>query len=109
MSPPFARLTFAIGSPVAKWTTSSTSMLVYGWPQRRTGRCNIGCLYLIPPNRRRACQAAIRTHATDAVPGVSLARRLAFAFIPLEKTRHEEFLGQGGQLDAARLAIVHNL
>ena len=40
--PPFARLTFAIGSPVAKCTTSSTSMLVYGWPQRRTGRCNIG-------------------------------------------------------------------
>src|SRR5688572_9594625 len=35
--PPFARLTFAIGSPVWKWTTSSTSMLVYGWPQRRTG------------------------------------------------------------------------
>ena len=30
MSPPFARLTRAIGSPVEKWTTSSTSMLVYG-------------------------------------------------------------------------------
>ena len=37
ISPPLARLTFAIGSPVEKWTTSSTSMLVYGWPQRRTG------------------------------------------------------------------------
>src|SRR5688572_25842946 len=36
--PPLARLTRAIGSPVEKWTTSSTSMLVYGWPQRRTGR-----------------------------------------------------------------------
>ena len=34
ISPPLARLTLAIGSPVEKWTTSSTSMLVYGWPQR---------------------------------------------------------------------------
>jgi hypothetical protein len=28
ISPPLARLTLAIGSPVEKWTTSSTSMLV---------------------------------------------------------------------------------
>src|SRR3954452_17739482 len=37
MMPPFAWLTFAIGSPVMKCLTSSTSSDSYGLPQRRTG------------------------------------------------------------------------
>ena len=37
MMPPLAWLTFAIGSPVMKCLTSSTSSDSYGLPQRRTG------------------------------------------------------------------------
>src|SRR4051794_31216902 len=41
ISPPLARLTVAIGSPVEKWTTSSFSSDSYAAPQRSTGKCNI--------------------------------------------------------------------
>ena len=51
--PPLAWLTLAIGSPVAKWTTWSTSSDSYGFPQRRIGRFNTsqiseGRAWLVP-------------------------------------------------------------
>ena len=36
--PGFAWLTSATGSPVSKWTTLSSSRLLYGLPQRRIGK-----------------------------------------------------------------------
>ena len=36
-NPLLAWLTWAIGSPVMKWTTVSSSSDSYGWPQRRMG------------------------------------------------------------------------
>src|SRR5688500_10399728 len=59
--PPFARLTFAIGSPVEKCETSSTSMLVYGWPQRSTGRCSIVCPARATSGWSRKPRAALET------------------------------------------------
>src|SRR5262245_56476259 len=38
---PFERLTSASTSPLLKWTTLSTSMLLYGSPQREIGMCSI--------------------------------------------------------------------
>src|SRR5262245_26541387 len=96
ISPPLARLTRAIGSPVEKWTTSSTSMLAYGWPRRRTGIFNSVDSY-----RGRRREAPERPDATDSVPRILFVRRLALAFIPLEKAGHEELLRQRRQLDAA--------
>ena len=45
--------TSASVSPVAKCTTLSASMLLYGSPQRKTGMCNMKvsprCLYFLKP------------------------------------------------------------
>src|SRR5437867_2350457 len=105
MRPPLARPTLAMGSPVAKWTTSSTSRLSYGWPQRSTG----SWIMSVHPNGCGCRERAIRTDAADAIPRVALIRRLPFAFITLEKSRHEEFFGQCSDLHAAGLAVFHKL
>ncbi len=51
-SPALAWLTLAIGSPVMKWTTLSTSSESYGLPQRRIGMLSTceysGLLFLSP-------------------------------------------------------------
>src|SRR5262245_2847436 len=64
---------------------------------------------LVDTNSGRGGEAAIRPHAADAVPGVLRVRGLAFTLVALEEAGHEELAGQRGQLDAAGLAITHDL
>ena len=67
--PPLARLTFAIGSPVTKWTTSSTSRLWYGCPQRSTGISIIS----VNSHGGRCSQSPVGSHAAHAIPCIELA------------------------------------
>src|SRR2546426_12761992 len=64
---------------------------------------------LIHPLHNLLLQRAKRTYLGDAVPRVGRARLTADRFVPLEETRHEEFLRQGGQLDAAPGAVRDEL
>src|SRR5215813_5075003 len=105
MRPPLARPTFAINSPVAKWTTLSTSRLSYGCPQRSTGRW----IMSVHPDSCRCSKGTVWTDAADAIPGIALIWRLALSFITLEKSRQEEFFRERGDLRAAGLAVFHNL
>ena len=52
---------------------------------------------------------APKGHFADAVPGVRRARFAADGFVALQKTRHEKFARQGGQFDAAPLAVIDEL
>src|SRR5262245_42647699 len=61
---------------------------------------------LIHPNGGCRCEPAVRPDPADSVPRILLARRLALALVALEEAGHEEFLRQGGQLDAAGLAVA---
>lgn len=45
----------------------------------------------------------------DAVPGVLVAGAAAEGFVALEEAWHEEFLGEGGQLDAAPGVVLHGV
>ena len=69
MRPPLARPTSATASPVAKWTTLSTSRLLYGSPQRRTGMWIMGGF----PFRRSVVDSA-GTRAVRAPSGVGFAQ-----------------------------------
>ena len=45
----------------------------------------------------------------DAVPGILIARAAAEGFVALEEAGHEEFLGEGGQLDAAPGVVLDGI
>ena len=45
----------------------------------------------------------------DAVPGVLVAWAAAEGFVAFEEAGHEEFLGEGGQLDAAPGVVLHGV
>src|SRR5919109_470047 len=115
MSPPLARLTFAMGAPLRKWTTVSTSMLVYGSPQRSTGSSSTTVVTFqfkvqssVNPDSCRRGQRTIWPHAAHAIPRVLLVRRLTLTLITLEEPRHKELLGERRQLDASGVAVLHN-
>ena len=61
---------------------------------------------LVNADRRRFRQLVEWADAADAVPGVLDIRLLALALVALQKSRHEEFLSQRGQLHAAGLTVV---
>ncbi len=58
---------------------------------------------------RRRGESAVRPHAADSVPRIFLVRRLALAFIALEKPRHEKLFRQRRQFHATRLAVPDEL
>src|SRR6266550_8287229 len=63
---------------------------------------------LVHSDRRRRREYPIRADAADAVPGKLVARRLALAFVALQKPRHEELLRERRQLHAAGLAVAYH-
>src|SRR5207248_2375883 len=58
--------------------------------------------------RRSGSEPTIRPDATDAVPREFVVRRLALAFVALQKAGHEELLGERRELHPTRLAVVHD-
>src|SRR6516165_3560698 len=103
--PALARLTSASGSPVAKWTTLSTSRLLYGSPQRRTGMWiptslpNSPTSPLRKQGRRVGLACAAGCNTDQYTPPL----------VALQEARHEKLLGQRRQHDAAFLTVVHQL
>src|SRR5438093_10824651 len=49
-----------------------------------------------------------RAHAAYAIPGILFAGRFPLALIALEESWNEKLFGQGRELDASRLSIVHH-
>src|SRR6476661_7974877 len=105
-------------SPVAKWTTVSASMLVYGFPHRNTGIFNMGNSLVSWRLRAKKKKTSVDAHggcggipserpdSADPVPRILFAGWLSFPLVTFQKPRHEEFLGQGDQLDPSGLAVV---
>src|SRR5262245_38922842 len=115
-----ARLTSASTSPVSKWTTLSTSRLLYGSPQRSTGMwITIGLREWagrfgrdtsgredtsVYTDGGRGRDLVERADAADAVPRVLGGRGLAFALVALGEPGHEELFRECGQEYPTRAA-----
>src|SRR2546425_11034082 len=56
----------------------------------------------------RRLQLCKRPDIAHPIPGIKLAGWFSLRLVTFEKARHEEFLRQSRQTDAARLAIVHH-
>src|SRR6478735_10196343 len=51
-------------------------------------------------------EAGERPHVAHAIPGVQVAGRLAFGFIALEKSRHEEFARERRQANTSCFSVT---
>ena len=59
----------------------------------------------IHPHRRLRRDPAPGFYAADAVPGVFGVGLFALAFVAFEEAGDEELFGEGGELDAAAVAV----
>src|SRR5262245_33438311 len=60
----------------------------------------------IDAHGRRLGQPAEWPSAADTIPGILHARWLAFAFVALQESRHEELFGKRGKLRSAGFAVA---
>src|SRR5688572_7104178 len=111
-SPGLDWLTRASGSPVAKWTTSSTSRLVYGAPQRRIGRSSMRKLILrarheIPSSHRgRANDREARSEDEDVYGEYDESERRSIAVVQPAECRGYFVAGPNGDTQYTPTVVV---
>src|SRR5437867_3533263 len=65
-------------------------------------------LHSVDPHGGSGGKPMERAHAAYAIPGIFFAGRFPLALIALEESWNEKLFGQGRELDASRLSIVHH-